>query len=298
MQSNTLFFEKNRRVINSIERMPNNSLLGHAYNASIFMSYREDLFIFGYILQALEEKTDERFKTNINHLMASIHLLLLSGYHTYNLPMYYNRDRDLNTEHETLHKYCNESIAELIIIILSRNGIKRLMKCNEVNSNNLLKLIRLFVEYESGHRRVLEEDISRYIKLDNEKSQHQSRNILLNNTVKRDMYRIFKLCFVGFETIRSNRYPDGELLEDIDDLCKNFAELYIYTYTDILPSCNTVMECSEREELFVVSKNGVMDKLLKRNYFNRSFGNILQFIERAFLCKIRDNMRLNTKRHV
>ena len=88
------------------------------------------------------------------------------------------------------------------------------------------------------------------------------------------------------------------LINYIDDLCKNFAELYIYTYTDILPSCNTVMECSEREELFVVSKNGVMDKLLKRNYFNRSFGNILQFIERAFLCKIRDNMRLNTKRHV
>ncbi len=297
MRSDTLFFEKNRRVINSIDRMPNNSLLGHAYNASIYLSYREDLFIFGYILQALEEKIDERYKINIDNLIASIHLLLLSGYHTYNLPMYYNKDRDEMTERETLHKYCNESITELIIIILSRNGIKRLMKCSGMNSSNLLKLVRLFVEYESEQRNMLSNEISKYIKCEDD-TRDQIRNKLLNKTVKRDMYRIFRLCFIGFETIRSNHYPDGVLLEDIDELSKYFSDLYIYTYTDIYPKCNTVLECSRREELFIASKNGAMDKLLKRNYFNRSFGNILQFIERAFLCKIRDNMRLNTKRQV
>ena len=293
MQSDTFFVEKNRRIINSIDRMPNNTLLGNAYNASIYLSNREELFIFGYILQALEEKTDERYRGDIDNLMSAIHLLLLSGYHTHNLPMYYNRDRDAITEHETLHKYCNESLAELIIIILSRNGIKRLMKCNVPNSSNLLKLVRLFVEYGNGQRKSLCEDISVYIGSTDENKQ-QTRNRLLNNTVKRDMYKIFRICFVAFETIRSNRYPDGELLEDIEVLSKNFSELYVYTYTDILPSCNTIMECSQREELFVASKNRVMDKLLKRNYFNRSFGNILQFIERAFLCKIRDNMRLKT----
>lgn len=293
MQSDIFFVEKNRRIINSIDRMPNNTLLGNAYNASIYLSNREELFIFGYILQALEEKTDERYKSDIDNLMSAIHLLLLSGYHTYNLPMYYNRDRDTITERETLHKYCNESLAELIIIILSRNGIKRLMKCNVSNSSNLLKLVRLFVEYGNGQRKSLCEDMSVYIGSTDE-NKLQTRNRLLNNIVRNDMYKIFRICFVGFEMIRSNRYPDGELLEDIEVISKNFSDLYVYTYTDILPSCNTVMECSEREELFVSSKNRVMDKLLKRNYFNRSFGNILQFIERAFLCKIRDNMRLKT----
>ena len=39
-----------------------------------------------------------------------------------------------------------------------------------------------------------------------------------------------------------------------------------------------------------------MELLLKRDYYNRSFQNILQFIERQFLCKIRDSMRRNTNR--
>ena len=59
--------------------------------------------------------------------------------------MYYNRDRDTVTNKDTLHKYCNESIAELIIIILSRKGINRLLGCKGVNKGYLIKLIRLEV---------------------------------------------------------------------------------------------------------------------------------------------------------
>ena len=92
--STTIFYERNRRIMKSVKTMDNKSLLSHGYNASLYLSFREDLFIFGYILQALEELDDSITSENINHLMASIHLLLLSGYHTYNLPMFYNRDRD------------------------------------------------------------------------------------------------------------------------------------------------------------------------------------------------------------
>ena len=128
MRSTTIFQEKNRRIIKSLRRMGNKSLLSRIYDTSLYLSFREDFLIFGYIyFEALEELNEYIEPSNIEHLMSSIHLILLSGYHTYNLPMYYNLDVTVLQE-QTLHKYCNESIAELIIIILSRNGVKRLLE--------------------------------------------------------------------------------------------------------------------------------------------------------------------------
>ena len=75
--STTIFYERNRRIMKSVQTMENKSLLSHGYNASLYLSFREDLFIFGYILQALEELDDSVSSDNINHLMASIHLLIM-----------------------------------------------------------------------------------------------------------------------------------------------------------------------------------------------------------------------------
>ena len=88
---------------------------------------------------------------------------------------------------------------------------------------------------------------------------------------------------------------NNDLIE-IDELSKRFSEIYIYTYTDLHPLCDTIQSCPDQENKFVESKSGCMELLLKRDYYNRSFQNILQFIERQFLCKIRDNMRKNTNR--
>ena len=88
---------------------------------------------------------------------------------------------------------------------------------------------------------------------------------------------------------------NNDLIE-IDELSKRFSEIYIYTYTDLHPLCDTIQSCTDQENKFVESKSGCMELLLKRDYYNRSFQNILQFIERQFLCKIRDNMRKNTNR--
>ena len=275
--STTIFYERNRRIMKSVKTMDNKSLLSHAYNASLYLSFREDLFIFGYILQALEELDDSITSENINNLMASIHLLLLSGYHTYNLPMFYNKDHDEVTQKETLHRYCNESIAELIIIILSQNSIKRLLKC-DIGNKSKIDLIREFTQY-NNYRKI---------------NESKTRKEVLNSKIKEEMYRIFRLCFLGYE-IMKGVVLKKRILSEIDELSKYFSELYILTYTDLHPPCDTVQSCSQQEDKFVENKNGAMEILLKRNYFNRSFQNILQFIERQFLCKIRDNMRRNTR---
>lgn len=274
--STTIFYERNRRIMKSVKTMDNKSLLSHGYNASLYLSFREDLFIFGYILQALEELDDSITTENINNLMASIHLLLLSGYHTYNLPMFYNRDRDNFTNKETLHRYCNESIAELIIIILSQNSIKRLLLC-DINNKHKISLIREFTKYNNYR------DIN-----------STNRKELMNKKIKEEMYRVFRLCFLGYEALRGVTTSKSDM-DEVEQLSKYFSELYILTYTDLHPPCDTVQSCSQQEEKFVENKNGAMEILLKRNYFNRSFQNILQFIERQFLCKIRDNMRRNTR---
>jgi len=285
MRSSSIFYDKNRRIINSVSRMKNESLLSHAYNASLYLSFREDLFIFGYILQALEELDDNIERENIDNLMASIHLSLLSGYHTYNLPMYYNRDRDTVTNKDTLHKYCNESIAELIIIILSRKGINRLLGCKGVNKGYLIKLIRLMTEHMNTKNI---SDMNNYLKSD-------SREALLESMICEEMYRVFRLSFIGFEILRGV-YPRNELMLDIDKLSEAFSKIYILTYTDLHKPYDTIQSCNENEEKFTENKSIIMEILLKRNYYNRSFGNILQFIERQFLCKIRDSMRQNTRR--
>tara|TARA_B100000035_G_scaffold313389_1_gene326991 strand:- start:1163 stop:2056 length:894 start_codon:yes stop_codon:yes gene_type:complete len=293
----TIFNEKNRRIMKSVKQMKNKTLLSHAYNASLYLSFREDFFIFGYILQALEElEYDNIDRKNIDNIMAAIHLILLSGYHTYNLPMYYNRDRDIKTNKDTLHRYCNESIAELIIIILSRNSVKRILECDGIEKRSLLKLIRLFTEYNNIHSNV-NDNIYKEVKdfISSEKSE-QSRKQLFDNMIKTDMYKIFRLLFIGFEVIKNKIYPSNNDLIEIDELSKRFSEIYIYTYTDLHPLCDTIQSCTDQENKFVESKSGCMELLLKRDYYNRSFQNILQFIERQFLCKIRDNMRKNTNR--
>ena len=293
----TIFNEKNRRIMKSVKQMKNETLLGHAYNASLYLSFREDLFIFGYILQALEElEYDSIDRKNIDNIMAAIHLILLSGYHTYNLPMYYNRDRDDKTQKDTLHRYCNESIAELIIIILSRNCVKRILDCRGIEKRSLLKLVRLFTEYNNIHRGI-DRSVYSEIKdfMSSDKSE-QRRKQLFDKMIKTDMYKIFRLLFIGFEVIKNKVYPNDTVLDEIDRLSKRFSEIYIFTYTDLHPLCDTIQSCTEQEDKFVESKSGCMELLLKRDYYNRSFQNILQFIERQFLCKIRDSMRRNTNR--
>ena len=286
MRGTTIFQEKNRRIIGSFKRMGNHSLLSRIYDASLYLSFREDFLIFGYILQALEELDEYIEPGNIDNLLAAIHLLLLSGYHTYNLPMYYNLDVDKVTGGETLHRYCNESIAELIIIILSRNGIKRLLQCDSIHKSSHIQLLKMFMEGKSR-----EVDVNLYKK---ELSQNDRRKII-DDIVKRNIKHGFRLCFIGYEVLKGGGFPDEKSLQEIDILSTRFEELYVLTYTDLHSTCDTIQSCTLQEESFVESKNGTMEILLKRNYFNRSFQNILQFMERQFLCKIRDNMRKNTR---
>ena len=284
MRGTTIFQEKNRRIISSFKRMGNQSLLSRIYDATIYLSFREDFLIFGYILQALEELDEYIEPGNIDNLLAAIHLLLLSGYHTYNLPMYYNLDIDRFTGGETLHKYCNESIAELIIIILSRNGIKRLLQCDSIHKSSHIQLLKTFMESRDVDVNLYKRDLNQV-----------ERRKEIDNIVKRNIRQGFRLCFIGYEVLKGGGFPDEKSLQEIDILSTRFEELYILTYTELHSACDTIQSCTLQEESFVESKNGTMEILLKRNYFNRSFQNILQFMERQFLCKIRDNMRRNTR---
>ena len=76
------------------------------------------------------------------------------------------------------------------------------------------------------------------------------------------MYRIFRLCFLGYEALKGVTIRKSDMGE-IDELSKYFSELYILTYTDLHPPCDTVQSCSQQEDKFVENKNGAMEILLK-----------------------------------
>ena len=77
------------------------------------MTYQEKYFIFSILIQSLENKiyVHSLNKELIDNLLVSIQLMLSVVHHTYNLPEFYNVDKD-SFKNFSLH----EDIAILLLL--------------------------------------------------------------------------------------------------------------------------------------------------------------------------------------
>ena len=123
---NKIFYVNTQRILSCLKQDIDNSFLSLVYLNAIRMTFREKYFIFGNIIQALQLNCEHSDHNTLlfNKLIKIIHLSLTSMHHTMNLPCCYNNEKDSLTGLNNIHVKYNESITQLVLLLITFNVSK------------------------------------------------------------------------------------------------------------------------------------------------------------------------------
>ena len=304
---NRIFNQQYSRIINCIKtEMPKN-FLNMVSNEAIKATYSDKYLIFGIILQALEANmtTNPINQELYNKLLFIIHTSMVIVHHTYNLPEFNNVNRDSVTGINSIHIEYNESLSQLVLLLLSTKISETVLNLNkfkyfadgDIRQIDMKFIITIINKINDRTINIIDndEDIN-YEKIlkdvclsDSNKVEIKSPLIkrLYKIKINQMMYFIFSVYYELFGNL------DDEKKKILKELSDCMTTLYLYIYSNDWDDLSNPNKCEKNQEYFKFIKARTIELLVKLGLFNKNFQSIVLYFEATYLCKIRDTMKSN-----
>ena len=290
-----LFQHQILRIITNIELEIPKSFLSLVKHNSIKMAYLEKHFIFGIFLQALEKNlTNCRVNAEIvNKLLSVVQLFVTVVYHTFNMPDFYDIDKDLETGNNSLHIQYNESITQLVILSLSSKISELILNLNQMPYlvENDVKYIDMKFIIDLKNKINSKKFSIDKIEIFKDACREEVDDIEnTNRLLKLKVTTLFNFMLETYFTIVNDSVYDKP---KVDELVECLTTMYLYIYTNNYDDLTTPMDCDKSQEIFKVNKVKAIELFVKLEIFNKDLQSIVLYLETAYLYKIRDTMKTN-----
>ena len=295
---NRIFNKQVIRTISCIDNKVPKTFLSIVNNSAIKMTYQEKYFIFSILIQSLENKIYDHSlnKELVDNLLVSIQLMLSVVHHTYNLPEFYNVDKDYKTGLTSIHVQYNESITQLVLLLITtkiseyvlQNNNKRYISNGEIKTINMGLIISMMSEFNS-------------VSLKNEKTKifkeicfndldYEMKIEKLDKLMELEMVKVFKFIFKFYYSLFGN-YDEKKSV--IEELSLHLSRMWLFVYSDNYDDLTSPMNCEKSQEIFKYNKTKTLELLVSMGLFDKDFQSLVLYLETAYLCKVRDMMKMN-----
>ena len=69
--------------------------------------------------------------------------------------------------------------------------------------------------------------------------------------------------------------------------------MWLFVYSDNYDDLTSPMNCEKSQEIFKYNKTKTLELLVSMGLFDKDFQSLVLYLETAYLCKVRDMMKMN-----
>ena len=112
----------------------------------------------------------------------------------------------------------------------------------------------------------------------------------LDKLMELEMVKVFKFIFKFYYSLFGNY---DEKKDVIEDLSLHLSRMWLFVYSDNYDDLTSPMNCEKSQEIFKYNKTKTLELLVSMGLFDKDFQSLVLYLETAYLCKVRDMMKMN-----